>query len=223
MHETAAEALTPKQIVDAAVDAAYLADGYINSDGNRDHQKVAQAIYQVVARARVDAPHERTAKAITKGALLEAVFPSLPKTPLEWQQQDDADLAEEVDRQVRAKVWDLAKPDRSGKVQELVGARTDGLILCRTKIGVDSVDAIYITDNIACLREDFAGPLADTMRRANRRMSLNMAMAGSRLPEHARTFDKLYKQANKRALTAGNADLALMLEVGDTDGIDGDE
>jgi hypothetical protein len=211
--------LSPKEALAEAIDAAYLAEGYIK-DGERDHVAVANAIYPLVSRARVESLQQRTAKAVTKGELFTAVFPSLPKRE-DWPNQPDPELAEEVDKAIRQKVWDLVKPDKAGTVQQLVGQRTPELILCRTKVGTDGIDAVYVTDNLACIKEDFASPLADAMRRANRRMSLNMAMAGGRLPEHAQTFERLYKQANKRALTAGLADTQLMLET--TDENDGDE
>jgi hypothetical protein len=211
---------SPKEALAEAIDAAYLAEGYVTSDGERDQKAVADRIYPLVAKARVESPQERTAKAISKGELFTAIFPSLPKRE-DWPSQPDPELAEEVDKAIRQKVWDLVKPDKAGYVQQLVGARTPDLILCRTRIGTDSVDAVYLTNNLACIKEDFAGPLADAMRRANRRMSLNMAMAGSRLPEHARTLERLYRQANKRALTAGLADTQLMLET--TEDENGDE
>ena len=211
-----------KEALAQAVDAAYLAEGYITAGGERDQSAVGNAIYPLVARARVELPQERTSKAVTRGELVAAAFPSLPKRE-EWPNQPDPELAEEVANAIRQKVWDLVKPDKAGYIQQLVGVRTPGLILCRTKVGTDSVDAVYVTDNIACLKEDFAGPLADAMRRANRRMSLNMAMVGGRLPEHAKLFDRLYRQANKRALTAGLADTQLMLESSDDDGDNGDE
>jgi hypothetical protein len=225
-YQSAAQQEQPpsqKEALAEAIDAAYLAEGYVTEGGERDQAALAGAIYPLVARARVENPQERTAKAVTRGDLLAAVFPSLPKRE-DWPAQPDPDLAEEVDKAIRQKVWDLVKPDKAGYVQQLVGTRTPNLILCRTKIGTDGVDAVYVTDNLACIKEDFANPLADAMRRANRRMSLNMAMAGSRLPEHARTFDRLFRQANKRALTAGLADTQLMLESADDDnGVDGDE
>jgi len=217
------EQSSPKEALAEAIDAAYLAEGYITSDGERDQAALAGAIYPLVARARVENPQERTAKAVTRGELLEAVFPSLPKRE-DWPNQPDPELAENVDKAIRAKVWDLVKPDKAGYVQQLVGTRTPELILCRTKIGTDGVDAVYVTDNLSCIKEDFAGPLADAMRRAHRRMSLNMAMAGSRLPEHAKTFDRLFRRANKLALSAGLADTQLMLESAeDENGHDGDE
>ena len=201
----------------SAIDDAYLAEGYINAEGNRDQKALANAIYPHVAKAQVESPQERTPKAVTKGQLVVTVFPSLPGRE-DWPSQPDPDLAEEVHKQITQKVWDLAKPDRAGIVQQLVGQRMPGFILCRTKVGTDGVDAVYVTDNLACLREDFAGPLSETMRRANRRMALNMAMAGGRLPEHAKTFDRLYRQANKKALNAGLVETQLMLESAEDNG-----
>jgi len=215
---TQEQPLTSKQAIAEAVDAAYLADGYIK-DGERDHVAVADAIYPLVLAAQVRVPQERATKAVTRGSLIATVFPSLPK-PTEWPGRP---FAEEVDAAIRQKVWDLVKADRAGKVQELLGMRNPGLVLCRTKIGADRVDAVYVTDNLACIKEDFAGPLAETMRKANKRMSLNMAMAGIRLPEHSQTFDRLYRQASRRALNAGLEDTRLMLDAADGDDVDEDD
>lgn len=210
--------LSQKEALAHAIDAAYLAEGYIK-DGERDQVAVANAIYPLVAKARVTGLQERTAKAVTKGDLMTAVFPSLPRRE-DWPNQADPDLAEEVDKAIRQKVWDLVKPDRAGTVQQLIGVRTPGLILCRTKVGTDSIDAVYVTDDLACIKEDFAAPLSDAMKRANRRMSLNMQMAGGRLPDHAQTFDRLYRRASKRALDAGLVDTQLMLESAEDDTTD---
>lgn len=214
--------LSEKEALAQAIDAAYLAEGYINADGERDHTAVGNAIYPIVEQARVTAPPERTAKAVTRGSLVAAVFPSLPRRE-DWPSQPDPELAEKVDGQIRQKVWDLVKPDKAGFVQQLVGVRTPGLILCRTKIGTDNVDAVYVTDNLACIKEDFVAPLSEAMRRANRKMGNNLAMAGVRLPEHAKTFDTLYRRANKAALNAGLEQTQLMLEsANDNGGDDGD-
>jgi hypothetical protein len=216
--------LSEKERESQALDAAYLAEGYINADGQRDHTAVGNAIYPLVARAHVEGPSERTTKAVTKGELVTAVFPSLPRRE-DWPSQPDPALAEKVDGLIRQKVWDLVKPDKAGFVQQLVGVRTPELILCRTKIGTDNIDAVYVTNNLACIKEDFIAPLSKAMRNANRKMGNNVAMAGVRLPEHARAFDRLYRRANKLALEAGLEQTQLMLEStnGDDHDDDGDE
>lgn len=212
--------LSEKEALANAIDAAYRAEGYINTDGERDHTAVGHALYPLVARARVESSQERPAKAVTRGDLVAAVFPSLPKRE-DWSSQSDPEMAEKVDREIRSKVWDLVKPDKAGFVQQLVGVRTPGLILCRTTIGTDNIDAVYVTDDLACIKEDFVAPLSETMRRANRRMGNNLAMAGVRLPEHANAFDRLYRRSNKKALDAGAETMRPMLEsVNDDDVVD---
>jgi|SRR5215831_17071287 len=206
------QALARVEAIADAVDAHYLAGGYINDDGDRDQAAVAAAIYAVVARAHVLGTGERVSKAVTRGQLVAAVFPSLPQREA-WADQPDPSIAEEVDKQIRQKVWDLAKSDLTGQVQKLVGVHTPGLILCRTKIGTDAVDAVYVTEDVDCITEDFAGPLGDAMRRANRRMSRNLHMAGVRLPEQRELFDRLYRGANRLALKAGLVDMQLMLDA----------
>ena len=224
MEQTAhiEQALSAKEVLAEAIAAAYLAQGYITADGEPDQPAVGNAIYPLVAKARVTSPTERATKAVTKGALFEAAFPALPKRE-DWPAEPDPQLAKDVDREIRQKVWNLAKPDKSGFVQKLVGAQTPGLILCRTKIGMDGVDAVYVTDDLACIKEDFAGPLGEAIKKANRTMSRNLAMVGGRLPEHAQTFERLYREANKRALDAGKVDIQLMLDAAGDDDDDGAE
>ena len=218
---TQEQPLSPKEAITNIVDAAYVKEGYVNGDGQRDHAAVAEAIYPLVAKAHVSSPAERAAKAVSRGEVFTTVFPAFPDRA-QWSEFDDAELWEEADKEIQKAVWNLLKPDRQGYVQKIVGVRTPGLILCRTKVGVDGVNAVYVTDDLACLKEDFITPLSDTMRRANRRMSLNLAMAGVRLPEHAKAFDRLYRQANKLALNAGLADTQLMLEQANDDDDNGD-
>ncbi len=214
--------LSEKEALSRAIDAAYLAEGYINADGQRDHTAVAKAIYPIVAQAHVENESERATKAITKGALFTAVFPSLPRRE-DWPSQPDPELVEKVDGQIRGKVWDLVKADKAGFVQQIVGVTTPGLILCRTKIGIDSVDAVYVTDDLACIKQDFIAPLSDAMEKANRKMANNIVMAGGRLPVHAKVFDRLYRRANKNALEAGLKQTQLMLESANDDVVEDDE
>ena len=102
--------LSAKEVLGHAVDAAYLAEGYINTDGEKDRAAVGNALYPLIARARVESLGERATKAVTRGELVDAAFPSLPKRE-DWSSQPDPQLAEDVYRDIWTKVWDLAKPD----------------------------------------------------------------------------------------------------------------
>lgn len=221
-------ALALKDAQDAAVDAAYAQAGFVTKPdengvggGERDTDALRARIYAVVSAARVNSPGERKTKAITKGALAEAVFPSLPAE--NWENEDDPSLAEWTFNKVRGDVWTAATADVKGSVQQQVGLSSPDSALCQTQIGSDGTPAVYVTSDLACLKEDLAGPHTKAIRNAHKKMARNMAMLTGRQPEHAKTFERLLKEASKNGLEAGKLDMAPALEAAKPDGNDEEE
>ena len=215
--------LTDKQILDAAVHAAWEADDYVTGSGEKDKAKLAEALYAEVVKAVVTSRSERTAKAITRGTLVAAAFPSLPG-PDEWMNEPDPELAEEVYMAVRSSVWALLGTDRKEPVQRLLGERTSPrLVLCRYKVGTDRVEAVYVTRNKDCVREDLLGAYGARLRAASVRMSAVTEMAIERVPEHGRAFARQFEQTAKGALETGSSALKLALASNNGDGDAGDD
>jgi len=114
--------LTEKQVLDAAVHAAWGDEGYLTESGEKDKAKLAEVLYAEVAKAVVNATKERAGKAITRGTLVKTAFPSLPG-PDAWTNEPDPELAGKVYGEVLSAVWDMLGLDKKSLVQRLLGER----------------------------------------------------------------------------------------------------
>src|SRR5215831_1718145 len=136
-------------VITQGVLAAYEREGYTGADGSRDMKGMPNRIFGVIESAKVLNKREREAKAITRGNVFAGVFPSFP-LPDAWEDESDPGLTEEVYKKIDSEVWAELNPT-SGRVQRLVGVNMgNGYVLCRTELGRDRVDAVYITDAREC-------------------------------------------------------------------------
>ena len=209
--------------IDAAVNAMYQLHGYwvenSDGDGSKDLGRLRQAVADVVVR--------HVSRASPTGRQRDNSRPTRPRgvpaasaTADNWDQEGDRPrLAEEVHRWIDRKVWDLAKPDFTGQVQQIIGDMMESMVLVRTKVTADKTDAVYITNDLGCLLEDFAGPWRQKMKRAADGFANNLAMATRRLPAYADQLDREFKRGMKVALNSGASVLAPAL----TAAIDEDE
>jgi hypothetical protein len=209
--------------IDAAVNSMYQLHGYWVDDGEgggyKDLTRLRQGVAHVVMQHVVTSKQERKDRAISRGKLVKSVFPQLPAERDEWDHEDRPALAEQVHKWIDRKVWDLAKPDFTGQVQQMIGDLMDGMVLVRTKITADKTDAVYVTNDLGCLLEDFAGPWRQKAKRTADGFANNLAMAMERIPEQAGQFDREFKRGMKVALNSGASVLAPAL----TAAIDEDE
>lgn len=197
-------ALPPRRadVIAAGVTARFAEAGYVDEDGEREYAPLIHKLADLILTGRVPNEREKAANAIDRGTFVTEAFPALPG-PDAYQSENDPELAEEVYDWIDRKVWDLLKSDASGHVQQEVGIREPGLLVCRAKIGSNHVWHAYVTDDLNCIKSDFNVPLAQKVERANLTMAANMAMAIGRLPQHSRTFERAYESANKTALDSG--------------------
>jgi hypothetical protein len=206
-------------LISAGVTARCSEAGYVDDDGERDWSPLVHKLSDLVLTARVPSEREKAAKALSRGHYVSQAFPALPG-PNDWQDEADPELAGEVYAWIERKVWDLLKSSASGEVQQEVGRREPGLLVCRAKLGTDHVWHAYVTDDLNCIKSDFNAPLARKVERANLAMATDMAMAVERLPQHVRTFETAYKSANKTALTAGENVMRPAIDAAKGDGGD---
>ena len=199
-QQQAVQTVRLSDLIAAGVTARCTEAGYVDEDGDRDWTPLTHKLTDLILTGRVPSEREKAKKAISRGRFVSESFPALPS---DFSGEDDPELAEEVYSWIERKVWDLLKSDASGAVQQEVGIRQPGLLVCRAKIGTDHVWHAYVTDDLTCIKSDFNAPLARKVERANTAMAVNMAMAVGRLPQHAPTFDRAYESANKTALEAG--------------------
>ena len=212
-----------RDLVTAGVDARFIEAGYMEVGEVRHYGSLISKLTDLVLKARVSSEGEKADKAISRGTLVAEAFPELPNTKDAWRAEDDPELAEEVYDWIERKVWDLAKSDATGPVQQEVGDREPGLLLCHAQIGSDHTPSAYVTDDKACFIADFNEPLAKKVERMNERMAANMAMAVKRLPKHVRVFERAYENANKDALEAGRGVMRPALEAAKDDQAENDK
>ena len=210
---TTTDRILTDDVVNEAVRTLYEQHGYIKPDGEIDSQARIHAVFQIVNTAIVTSPKERISKAITRADLISQVFPSLAG-PENWADQSDPELAEKAYVKIRSAVWGDVKPDRTGKVQMMVGQANGhpAMVLCQTFIGNDRIPAVYITRDLQCIIKDNSSRLkADTKKMAEKHAA-NSAMWMERMPDQAEKFDADYKSGMKAALQAGQSIVTLALE-----------
>src|ERR1044072_8863507 len=98
---------SPVEEINKAVNAAFAAEGYVKANGSgevRDNRAMHHAILSVVRQYKVASKKDRYTDAITRGKLIAAVFPNLPR-PDAWENEDDPVLALEASKKGRAAVW----------------------------------------------------------------------------------------------------------------------
>jgi hypothetical protein len=104
-----------KAEIEARVEAAWRAEGYVLSDGTLDVEKMQDVAYAAVRHRIATSKADKASKAITKGELYAAVFPKAPGADGEFDDLDeyDADVAAVLERDV----WGLTQPKATGAMQ----------------------------------------------------------------------------------------------------------
>ena len=169
--------------VETRVDEAFAAEGYTLDNGQRDVHKMQAVAYQAFRTAKVLSIRDKDEKAITRNSLITAVFPNLA-VPVDTGRDarkrttDPAALiAIEVWKEIDRAVWNLTTPGPAGHFQARAMADLgNGYVVCRTKAGVDRVDAAYVTDNMQCIDLDYFGPDDAALQRINDRITRKRAM-----------------------------------------------
>jgi len=205
-----------KTLIDLGVHEAFAREGYLKTDGSRDMEKVRERIYDILAKVKVLKKVERRDKATSRGALMSGVFPKTTG-PAGWEEEPNPLLAAAIYKELDQRyVWGEAKPDARSQIQRRVAINMgNGYVLCRTKIttnGGDPVDAAYITDDRACIQQDFTRPDNQKGQRVIDSMTRNREMLVQRQPENARTYMRDYKASLEAALKSGMSQLQLAFE-----------
>ena len=201
-----------KALVNSRVHDAYVEADYIkpDSDGEKDRNAVGNACLDNLQRAVCHHKDEREDNAITHGDLVAKVFPDLPG-PTAWASEEQMHVAEAAYNRISGNIGTLCKMDASGLVQKKVSFT--GMVLCHTHVTNDLVLAYYITDDLGCLEEDFDSAHKSKVIKVAKSYGKNIAMAASRLPQHAGELNKGYRRAMRQALQSGNVEITPALEA----------
>lgn len=201
--------------------AALAAGGYVKTDGSRDSVKLREAIYEVVRQAKAISLKESREKAITRGELVSAIFPSYaPQETSTENYDEDATVAEAVWAALNKMVWEQTIPNARGALQQLIGVNMgNGYVLCRTTKGKDKVGAVYVTDDVACIERDFITPDNLALKRKVENSVANRQMLIMRQPEHGKRYVTSYDRQMKSLSVTGHEQLTLAIEaVSNTNG-----
>ncbi len=211
--DTMVSASHADQVADAMLEA-FRADEYVKADEDgseeRDLQKFAEAIYEIVVRARVTTRAEKFDRAITKGKLQHLVLPSVPEEGTEdWNEADEVTQLGRT-RALQA-VWNEAKDAHVGRIQRMLGTKRTGLTLCKTKVSIDGnpVDALYVTDVEELIMADYVGPRKDAIRKAADKFAKDLAQVSQRNPALAEVLQRELEAGMKAATQLARATLEL--------------
>jgi len=164
-------------------------DLWDDNDWRLDRPSLHIAMHAKIRKARPKDKSERTTHALTRGSLVRSIVPDTPSVGSdEFNALDDID--QQVVREVTSRIWREVKPYQHSGLAAM--ARAEGVILVKTEISVDEepVPAVYVTDDVDLLKQDYRGPLRDGVRKATSKYAESMAEVIRVLPEHADTFKK---------------------------------
>jgi hypothetical protein len=190
--------------INAAVHLVFVQHGYIDAAGERDLEAMREVIYVPVSEAVVARKSERGVKAVLRDDVVTNTFGYLPDV----EDEDNPELADAVQKEITSTIWKALDMAPSGAIQKMLKDRMPGYLLCRTKIGKQAKDAVYVTTDLGCILEDYAGPPRMKVRAAATSYANHLALATNRQPQLADKFDREYKRGLKLALDTGANTLA---------------
>jgi hypothetical protein len=190
-----------KKEIEARVDQAWDAAGYMTDDGLRDTQAMQDAAYEVIRQHIANSKEEISENAITRGELYAAVFAGAPGTDGSGDPVDEYDRA--VAEQLERDVWSLTQPKSEGALQKRLGEEGSSLLLCREVIRrkLDKAQAVYLTDNPVLIME----ALVDKEVKGYERKAANLK---KQLEMVTRRHEELRSQVSSRVRLATNKNKA---------------
>jgi len=197
--------LTPpsavKKEIEARVDQAWDAAGYMTDDGLRDTQAMQDAAYEVIIKHVANSKEEIAEKAVTRGELYAAVFAGAPGTDGMGDPIDEFDR--EASEQLERDVWSLTQPKSEGALQKRLGEDGSSLVLCRENIRrkLDKAQAVYLTDNPLLIME----AVVDKEVKGYERKAANLK---KQLEMVTRRHEELRSQVSSRVRLASNKNKA---------------
>lgn len=204
---------TPERVaVLEGVSAAYEAEGYVLPNGLIDLAKVRERMFDVLAPRKVISKQERGSNAVTRGAMVGQIFPSLPG-PDAFSEAEDPQLAQAIWDKIDTNLWGMATTSAGSALQRLIGINMgNGYVLCRTRITKDQTSAVYITDNSECIELDFIRPDNQALERKLRTVTKNREMLVYRQPHNAKRYGRRFDSVMKSITSAAMTQLAQAIE-----------
>lgn len=214
-----------KAAIDRGALDAYGAEGYLKEDGSGiDTGKVRAKILEVVREHKVLAWKDRGTKAIRRGDVVRAVFPSLPAPPDGFSEAEDPQLAKAVWGRIYSDVWTHLSVRADSALQQLVGATMgNGYVLCRTSLDSPRPDAVYVTDDRVCIDRDLRKPENDLVEGKIDALLATITMLMMRQPDNAKHYAKGGNDLLRHLQISGRDQLAIAMSSASGNGNEPEE
>lgn len=208
---------SPQDARDQGVIAAYEAEGFLLPDGRKDNTKLRQHIFEVLRHAKVINPKDLS-PAVTRATIVATVFPALTR-PDQLDGAEDAQLMLAIWNKVSSDIWGMLQPNADSAMQQLVGANLgDGYWLCRTRVTVENLDAVLVTDNAQVIEQQFLRGEASSLQRKMDQVVKNRAELIRRRPQDSRKFLLRWDKQIQSAKTSGHDVLQLAIDSATANG-----
>lgn len=210
--------------VEAELALAYAQAGYVTERGDVDEGAIEDRVLAKVLGARVNALREREHTAITRSAMVRALFPDLPGSG-QFDDQPDPAVAAKVWDKINTHLWALQGAGAGGRIQRRLNGE-HAVVLCRTGATAErGVQGTYVTRDRECLMIDMQHAHNAEIAKAIRKAGRDVEMVVQRIPELGTVFRNDFRKQTRNVLGAAvesvNAQLAMVVD--DTDDGDGDD
>lgn len=177
-----------KARAEAAAEAAFITQGYIDEDGLVAKWKLADVLVGPISGCVADSLNARDQVSLTRDQLMGITFPGVAGRD-QWDSQDDPELAQATYDVLDTDVWYACNPGPSGAVQLKLNGGNGGLVLVRRNARKGHAGDVYVTRNKQCLMADVVNPQNKARTRRAQHEADVIALLMGRVPEHAKAFD----------------------------------
>jgi hypothetical protein len=218
----------PLAVVDQARNAAFAEAGYVHTDGSTiDREKYRATMYEHIKGHKCLTKKDRASNALRRGDLVHLMFPAVttPDDIDDINDSDERELAKALWAALWKDIWNECRTDANVPMQRMVGVNMgNGYVLCRTKVGKEAADAVYVSDDKGCIQQDFTRPENEALAAKSRMAVRNREMLILRQPHNAKAYLNEYAATMRNALGAGMGQLQLALpDEPESDEDEGDE
>lgn len=174
-----------KQVA-AGIKQAYISEGYVDTDGNVDEDRLADAAYELVTSRHVVSKDDKNdpGKSITRDELFVSLFPSAPGADgTDPEDLDPVELA--IYKKLNRDSWSLTQDAPSGKIQRRLEDEGSSLVLCRSSMmrGANRLTGVFVTDEAQFILGDNLKKELDALQKKAETVQRRVDMLTDRHPE----------------------------------------
>lgn len=172
--------------VASGIKHAYVAEGYIDADGDISEDLFADAAYDVITSRRVVTKDDKNDpnKSITRDELFVALFPSAPGA--DGTDPDGLGAVElAVYKKLNRDCWGLTQDAPNGKIQRRLDDEGSSLVLCRSSMmrGANRLTGVFVTDEAQFILGDNLKKELEALQKKAENVQRRVEMLTDRHPE----------------------------------------